>query len=107
MKILAGAAAFLLAAGAAWAQDKGKPGKDRSPDQLRQAGVLKEVEKLLDKQRDEILAAVRRMLDERLGKASAEKRKRVEAPQASKKRFAKPGKGTPSKQKKKKKTPRK
>jgi hypothetical protein len=56
-------AALGLSAGSAWAQDK--PSK-KGDSEL--STVLRELDKRLKAQRDEILKAVERMLDERLGR---------------------------------------
>jgi hypothetical protein len=78
MKTTILAAAFCLAAGAAHAQDKKKTDEP--------GAVLKEVDQRLKAQGDEILRAVQKMLDDRLGKAAKpEPRKeppKKEAPEA-------------------------
>lgn len=57
-------AALLLAASGAYAQDKGKPKKEQEQDP-----VLKEVDKRLKAQGDDLLRAVEKLLDDRLGKS--------------------------------------
>jgi hypothetical protein len=56
-------AALLSAGGVVYGQDKGKPKKEDQQDQL-----LREVDKRLKTQKDDILRAVEKLLDDRLGK---------------------------------------
>ena len=67
-------AALCLSASGAYAQDKGKPKKDQDQDP-----VLKEMDKRMKAQGDELLRAVEKLLDERLGKAQKGEEKK-EAP---------------------------
>jgi len=64
MKMVLAMAALCLAASGADAQDKGKPKKEQDQDP-----VLKEVDKRLKAQGDDLLRAVEKLLDDRLGKA--------------------------------------
>lgn len=72
MKSTLAVLALCLAGGAVYAQDKGKPKKpaDEGSD------VLKDVDKRLKAQADEILRAVQKMLEDRLGKSRAAEEKK-------------------------------
>ncbi len=73
-------AALSLAASGAYAQDKPKPGKPQDVDP-----VLKEVDRRMKAQGDDLLRAVEKLLDERLGKAPKAEEKEKKKEMAGKK----------------------
>jgi hypothetical protein len=77
-KLILATAALCLAAVSASAQDKSKPKKDEGP----QDSVLKEVDKRMKAQGEELLRAVENLLDARLGKPERSPDRREAAPRA-------------------------